>query len=104
MSATGALLRDRLVGRRELALWIIGAAVESIALARLLFDQFPVFAQRALHTDEVLLHEFAIRISRARREFAVASVSDHQIAPALRARLIERYIRNTFALIEPACR
>src|SRR5215472_13777047 len=104
MSAARTFLRDRLVGRSEFALRIIRAAVERVALARLLLDQLAVFTQRAFHADEVLLHEFAIGISGARREFAVTSMADHQIASALRTRLVERDIRNAFALIEPSCR
>src|ERR1700757_285839 len=46
-SARRAFLGNRFVGGRELALRIIRAPVECVALARLLLDQFAVLAQRA---------------------------------------------------------
>src|SRR5579884_1447606 len=98
--ALGALLRNRLVRRSELALRIIAAPVEGIAFARALLDQFAVLAKRALHADEVLLHVFAVRIPAARGELAVAAMADHHIAPALRAKLFERNIWHFLALIE----
>src|SRR2546427_778811 len=52
--------------------------------------------------NKFLLHILAIGISAARSKFAEAPVADHQIAPAFRAELIERNIRHSFALIEPA--
>jgi hypothetical protein len=92
---------DRLVRRSEFALRIISASVESIALARPLLDQIAVFALRTLHADEVLLHVLAFGISAARRELAETPVPDHHVAPALRAKLIERNIGNFLALIQP---
>src|SRR5437870_12711913 len=54
-SARRAFLGNRLVGGRELALWIIRAPVECVALARLLLDQFVVLSRRAIHAVKVLL-------------------------------------------------
>ncbi len=68
-----------------------------------LFDQFSVFAQRALHADEVLLHVFAVRITAAGGEFSIAPVTDHQVVLAtLWALLIERDVWNFLALVETA--
>src|SRR5581483_4432403 len=92
ISALRAFLRDRLVGRSEFALRIIAAAVKRVALSRAFFDKLAVFAQRAFHANEILLHVFAIGISAARSELTVTSMSDHEIASALRAELFERNI------------
>ena len=86
--------------RSKLALRIISAPIECISLARALLHQFAVFAVRALHADEVLLHILALGISAARREFAEPSMADHHIAPALRAQFIERNVRNFLSLIQ----
>src|SRR5215470_460050 len=102
ISAAWALLVDRLVRGSELALRVVRTAIERVALACFLLHQIAVFAIRALHTDEVLLHEFTIRISGAGSEFAVTTVADHQIASALRAWLVERNIGYALALIEAA--
>src|SRR5215475_14078081 len=48
IAAARALLVDRLVGRSKFALRIVRAAVERVALARLLLDKITVFAVRAL--------------------------------------------------------
>src|SRR5579884_1342856 len=73
--ARRALLGERLVGRRELAFWIIGAAVEDVAPPPgLLFDQLAVFALRTFHPDEVLLYVLALGVSAAGGELAVAAM------------------------------
>src|ERR1700688_1317110 len=59
-AAGRALLGNRLVRRGELAIGIVSAAVEGIALPSALFDQVAVFALRTLHPDEVLLHVLAL--------------------------------------------
>src|SRR6266403_3463950 len=101
VAAARALLGNRLVGRREFALRVIRATVECIAFAGALLNQFPVLAKRAFHSDEVLLYELAFRIARTGGEFAVAPVSNHQVASAFRAGLIERDVGYAFALVEP---
>src|SRR6185295_11663483 len=53
-AATRTLFRQRFAGGRELALRIISATVESVALARLFFHEVAIFAERTLHPDEVL--------------------------------------------------
>src|SRR5690349_24802000 len=86
LAAAGrALLRDGLVGGSELALGVVGAAVESVALAGALLHQFAGFAQRALHADKVLLHILALGVPGAGGEFAVAAVPEHHVPPALGA-------------------
>src|SRR5882672_11593721 len=102
VAATWAFLVDGLVGRGELALGVVRAAVESVALARLLLHQVPILAQRALHADEVLFHKLAIGIARAGREFTIASVANHQIAAAFRAGFIQRNVGHALALVETA--
>src|SRR5271166_3872611 len=97
-----ALFRDRLACRGELALRIIRAAIERVALARALLDEVAVFALRTLHADEVLLDVLALGISAARGELAETAMTDHHIASAFRAKLVERNIRNFLALIETA--
>ena len=77
VTAFRALFRKRLVCRSELALRIIAAAIECVALASFLFDQLSIFAQRTFHTDKVLLYVLAIRISAARSEFPVAPMTNH---------------------------
>src|SRR5450432_4807176 len=79
-AATRALLGDRLVRRSELALRIISAAVEGVALARALFNQVAVFALRALHANVVLLDVLAFGISAAGRELAEPPVPSHDVA------------------------
>ena len=88
VAATGALFRNWLVGGGELAIWIISTAIESISLSSPLFDQVTLFAERTLHSDEVLLHVLAFRISAASGEFAVAAVADHHIPSALWAHFV----------------
>src|SRR6185312_8697091 len=61
-----------------------------------------VFALRTLHPDEVLLYVLAFRISAAGDELAVASVTQHHVASALRADFFERNVGNLLALIESA--
>src|ERR1700676_1430890 len=56
MSAIWTLFGNGLCCRRELAFRIVSATVKRIAFASPLFDELSVFAFRALHTDEVLLH------------------------------------------------
>ena len=90
------------MGGGEFAFRIIAAAVESVSLARFLLDQFAVFAERALHADEILLHIFALRIAAAGGELAKAAVADHHIAAALGAKFVERNVGNFLALIETA--
>src|SRR5205807_5581336 len=82
------------------ALGIIAASVKRVSLTGFLLDQVAFFAQRTLHADKILLDVLAVGISAARSEFAVATVTDHQITSAFRARLIERNVRDLFALIE----
>src|SRR5258707_8957098 len=100
-AATCTLLRNRPVRRGEFALGIIPASIKCIALARPLLDEFAILALGTLHADKVLLHVLAFRIPAASRELAVPSVADHHIAPAFRALLIQRNVRNFPALIQP---
>src|SRR5580698_6918128 len=100
MAATGALLRNRLVGRRELALRVVGTSVEGIAFPGTLLHQIAVCAERAFYPNEILLHVLALRISAARREFPVTPVADHHVPAALGARLVERNIRHLLSLIQ----
>src|SRR5581483_3324253 len=99
--ASRTLLRDRLVRRREIAFRIARAAVEIIAAARFLFDDFAFLALRTLHANEVLLDPLALRISRAGNEFAVAAMAQHQAASALRTFFVERNIGDLLCLVEP---
>src|SRR5258707_1415139 len=99
--ALRARLRPRLIRRSKLARGIIRAAIERVAaLPSLLFDQLAIRTLRALHSDEILLDVLALRVSAARNEFAVASVAQHQVAPALGADFFQRDVRHTLALIE----
>src|SRR5579864_57980 len=102
-SALGALFGNRLVGGRELALRIVRAPVECVALARLLLDQFAILAQRALHADKVLLHVLAIGIAGTGGELAIAAVTDHQIASAFRAGFVQRDVWHALALVQQTC-
>src|SRR6202051_5382455 len=104
MPAVGTLFGNRLGRRRELAFWIISAAVERVALASPLFDEFSIIAIRALHANEVLLHILAFGISTARRELAKAAVAEDHVAFAQRAEFIERNVRNFLFLIQNARR
>src|SRR5207249_11221862 len=88
----------------KFALRIIRASVERIALACTLLDQFTILALRTLHTDKILLHVLALRVSAARGELAEAPVPDHQIPAAFRAKLVERDIGDLLPLIEAARR
>src|SRR5579859_3246086 len=101
-AAARTLFRDRLVRRSELALGIISAAIERVALARTLFDQVAFFAVGTLHANVVLLDVFAVGIATAGGELAVAAMADHHVATALRAELVERNVGNFLALIETA--
>ena len=95
VAAIRALLRNRLVGRSEFALRIIASIRRRCCpCGRASRPDLAVFAQRALHADEVLLHVFAVGIAAAGGELAVASVADHQVASALRALFIQRNIGN----------
>src|ERR1044071_2939058 len=97
-----ARFRHRLVGRRELAVGIIRAAIEGVAAAaRFLFHQFAIRAQRALYADEILLDVLALRITAAGNKFAVASVAQHHVAPALGAELFQGDVRHALALVQP---
>src|SRR5579884_321785 len=101
-TALWTLLGNRLVRGSEVALRIIRTAIEDVAATpRFLLDQLAVFALRTLHADEVLLHVLAFRISAAGDELAIASVTQHHIASALRADFFQRNVRNFLALIEP---
>src|SRR6266404_3686334 len=102
-AALRARLGHWLVRRCELALGIVGAAVERVAAtAGFLLHQLAFFIQRALYPDEILLDVLALRISAARDELAVASVAQDQIAAALRAGFFQRDVWHALALIEPA--
>src|SRR5712671_1965612 len=101
-AALRASLRHWFVRRRKLARGIIRAAIERVAaLPCLLFYQLAIRTLRALHADEILLDVLALRVSAARNEFAVASVAQHQVAPALGADLFQRDIWHALALREP---
>src|ERR1700731_526537 len=101
-TALRAGLSHRLISRRELARGIIRASIECVAaLPRLLFYQLAIRALRALHADEILLDVFALRISAARDELAIASVAQHQVAAALGTEFFQRDVRHALALIEP---
>src|SRR5271155_1106782 len=101
MPAIRTFLGNGLGGGCELTLGIISASVECVALAGAFFDQFALFAFRALHADEILLHIFAFGISAARSELAITAVPQYQVALAQRASLIERNVGHFLALIEP---
>src|SRR5260370_6481445 len=101
MAAIRTRLGDGLRRRSEFALWIISAAVKSIAFARALFAEFAFLAFGALHTDKVLLHILAFGISAARSELAEAAVPQDQVAFAERAGFIERDVGHFLALVEP---
>src|SRR5579864_8251612 len=103
LTAAGrTLLRNRLVGGGELALGVVGAAVESVALAGALLHQFAGFAQRALHADKVLLHILALGVAAAGGEFAVAAVAEHHIPAALGTGFVEGNVGHLAALVEAA--
>src|SRR6185312_9799875 len=104
MTAARTLLGDRLVRRSELALGVIAAPIKRVSLARPFLNQFSVFASRTFHTDEILLHIFAFRISAAGSELPIAPMPDHHIPLALRAKFFERNIRHPLALIQPSRR
>src|SRR5579872_7630805 len=56
-AALGALLGEGLAGGGELALGIVGTAVEGVALAGALLHQFAGLAQGALHANKVRSEE-----------------------------------------------
>ena len=98
--AVRAFFRNRTVGGSELALGIVRAAIErGAATPRFLFDQLAGMALGTLHADEVLLHPFAIGISAARYELAVAAMPQNQVASALRACFFQRDIWNLLLLV-----
>src|SRR4029077_1178568 len=101
-TATRARFGYRLTGGGELALGIICAAVECVSFARLLFNQVAFLTERALHSNEILLHIFAVGITAAGRKLPKAPVPDHHVASALRAEFIERNVGNFLSLVEPA--
>src|SRR5580704_9493337 len=101
MSAIRTLLRHRFRRRSEFAFRIISAPVKSITLACPFFNEFAVFAERALHSDEVLLHILAFRISAARSELTETPMPQNQVALAQWASLIERNVGHLLALIKP---
>jgi hypothetical protein len=80
------------MSRSELALGIITAPIKRIPLASPLLNQLAICAQWAFHADKILLHIFAFRISATRGELAIASMPDHHIPLALRAKLFKRDI------------
>src|SRR5215475_8821736 len=102
VAAARTCLGDRFAGRGEFAFWIVAAAVKCVSFARLFLHQFAVFAQRALHADEILFHVLAIGISAAGGEFPIAPMPDHQIAAAFGANFVEGDVRNPLALIQAA--
>src|SRR5579864_5013033 len=99
-AATRAFFWNWLVRRSELALRIIAASIERVALPRPLFYQLSVFALGALYADEVLLHVLALGISTASSELAVPPMANHHIASALGAEFVQRNIGNFLALIQ----
>src|SRR6185437_3552816 len=101
-AALRAGLRHWLVRRCEVAIRIVGAAIEGIApTARFFLHQLAILALRALHADKILLDVLAVRVSAARDELAVTPVAQHQVASALGAYLFQRDVRHALALIEP---
>src|SRR6478672_9572321 len=101
-AALRARLRHWLICRRKLARRIIRASIERVAAPpRFLFYQLAIRALRALHANKILLDVLAIWISAARDELAIASVPQHQVAPALGAELFQRDVRHALALIKP---
>src|SRR5690349_22631732 len=105
LAAAGrTLLRDGLVRGSELALGVVGAAVESVALAGAFLHQFAGLAQRALHADEVLFDVLALGIAAAGGELAVAPVAQHHVPAALGAGFVERNVGHFAALVEAARR
>src|SRR5581483_3627341 len=96
-------LRHGLVCRSEVAIRIVGAAIEGIAAAaRFLLHQFAILALLALHADEILLDVFAVRVSAAGDKFAITSVAQHQVAPTLGANFFQRNVWHALALVKPA--
>src|SRR5581483_4013772 len=97
------LFCDRLVGRGELALGIVRATVESVALtAGTLLHNFPVLTLRTFHADEVLLHVLAFGVAAARCELAVPAMAQHHVTTTLRAGFVQWNIRHFAALVKPA--
>src|SRR5260370_11521784 len=103
-AATGALFRHRFAGGGELALGIISASVKCVSFARFLFHQVALFAKRALHSDKILLHVFAVGIAAAGGELPVTPVADHHVAPAFGAEFVKRDVGALLALIEAPSR
>src|SRR4051812_45544624 len=68
-AAIGALLRDRAVPQREVAVGIIGAAEEHLAAARLALDDVAAVL-RAEHAGRLLLDVLARRVAGAGGELA----------------------------------
>src|SRR5581483_5860771 len=98
-----ALLREGLVGRGKLALGIVSATVEGVALAAgTLLHYFPVLALRTFHADEVLLHVLAFGVAAARCELAVPAMAQHHVATTLGAGFVQRNVGHFAPLVEPA--
>src|SRR5947209_12380415 len=95
-------LRHRLIGRGEIALGIIRAAIKRVApAARLLLHQLAIGALRALYADKVLLDVLAFGIAAAGNKFPVAPVPQHHVAPAFRTNLFQWDIGHALALVQP---
>ena len=87
-AAVGALLRQRPVPQREVAVRIVRAAKEHSASPRLPFDDVAAVLG-AEDTGGLLLDVFARRVAAARRELAKPALLEDQVRVALRALLVE---------------
>src|SRR4029453_3774328 len=91
-AAVGTLLGQRLVPEGEVAVRVVGAAVEHLPAPGLFFAEGPPrFA--AQPTGRLLFHVLAVGIVGAGRELPKTSLLDDQVRLALRAFLVEDLIR-----------
>src|ERR1035438_5043963 len=98
--ALRALLRDRLVIRREIALGIIRATPEDISPSRLALSYISGPAFGTLQSfNQVLLHVLALRIPGTGYELPVCPLPKHQRFAAQRAVLARRLRRILLLLL-----
>src|SRR5262249_48010345 len=91
-AALGALFRNRLAPRNEVAVRVAAAAVKRLAALRAPLYYFAFRTVRAGNSDGLLLHVLALRLIAACGELSEAAVLQHQIVAALRAFLFQRHI------------
>src|SRR5262249_51467516 len=92
LAALRASLGHGLIPEDGVAIRILRTAVEDFSALRFLDQNLALAAGlRTRHAGRLALDEFAIRVARAGREFAVRPMPDGQLRPAFGAFLFEHH-------------